>query len=82
MLSGISEKYLVGTSSVLSASSFYDFLKSDHHGKKVFICNGTACMTSGKPKKLKKGIARQIQRGGDWNRLLPGPLSFRQSVHD
>ena len=56
ILSGLSEKYLVGKSSVLSASSFYDFLKSDHYGKKVFMCNGTACMTSGKQKKLKKAL--------------------------
>jgi len=56
LVSGLSEKYLVGKSSVLSAGSFYDFLKSDHSGKKVFMCNGTACMTSGKQKKLKKAL--------------------------
>ncbi len=56
LLKGLSEKYLVGKSSVLSASSFYDFLKSSHKGKKVFMCNGTACMTSGKQEKLKGAL--------------------------
>ena len=56
LLTKLSEKYLVGKSSVLSASSFYDFLQSAHSGKKVFMCDGTACMTSGKQEKLKKAL--------------------------
>jgi NADH-quinone oxidoreductase subunit F len=56
LLKGLSEKYLIGKSAVLSASSFYDFLKSSHKGKKVFMCNGTSCMTSGKQEKLKKAL--------------------------
>jgi NADH-quinone oxidoreductase subunit F len=47
LLAELSGKYLVGKSSLLSASSFYDFLRSDHAGKKVFTCEGTACLTSG-----------------------------------
>ena len=56
LLKGLSEKYLIGKSSVLSASSFYDFLKSSHKEKKVFMCNGTACMTSGKHEKLREAL--------------------------
>ena len=56
LLKGLSEKYLIGKSAVLSASSFYDFLKSSHKEKKVFMCNGTSCMTSGKQEKLKKAL--------------------------
>jgi NADH:ubiquinone oxidoreductase subunit F (NADH-binding) len=56
LLKGLSEKYMVGKSSVLSASSFYDFLKGSHTVKKVFMCNGTACLTSGKHDKLKKAL--------------------------
>ncbi len=55
-LSEVSGKYLVGRSSVLSASSFYDFLKSDHSLKKVLRCNGTACMTSDRNVKLNKAL--------------------------
>ena len=57
LLAGLSEKYLIGKSSVLSAASFYDFLKRDHIRKEVFMCNGTACLTSGKQNKLKKALA-------------------------
>ena len=38
LLKGLSEKYLVGKSSVLSASSFYDFLKSRPYRRKRFLC--------------------------------------------
>ena len=56
LLKELSDEYLVGKSSVLGTSSFYDFLKSEHTGKKVFICDGTACLTSGKQKELKKAL--------------------------
>jgi NADH:ubiquinone oxidoreductase subunit F (NADH-binding) len=56
LLEELSDKYLVGKSSLLSAGSFYDFLKTEHSEKKVFICNGTACLTSGKQEKLKSAL--------------------------
>lgn len=54
LLKEISGKYLIGTASILSASSFYDFPEISHSGKKVYICDGTACLTSGNHEKLKK----------------------------
>jgi NADH:ubiquinone oxidoreductase subunit F (NADH-binding) len=60
-LKELSEKYLVGKSSILSASSFYDFLDQSHLQKKVFICNGTACMTSGKNDKLRNSLKGKYQ---------------------
>jgi NADH-quinone oxidoreductase subunit F len=56
LLKELSNKYLIGKSTVLGTSSFYDFLKSEHIGKKVFICDGTACLTSGKQEKLRNGL--------------------------
>ena len=53
ILNKIAERSLFGKSSVLGASTFYEFLREEHQSKKVFICNGTACLTSGKQKKLK-----------------------------
>jgi len=53
LLKELSEKFLIGKASVLGMSSFYDFLTAGHSGKKVFICDGTACLTSGKQEKLK-----------------------------
>jgi len=60
LLTEVSGKYLVGKSSVLGTSSFYDFLKSDRAEKKIFICDGTACLTSGKQEKLKEALLRSF----------------------
>ncbi len=56
LLAGVSEKYLTGKSSTLGASSFYDFLKPEHRGKKVFVCDGTACLTSGRGETLRESL--------------------------
>jgi NADH:ubiquinone oxidoreductase subunit F (NADH-binding) len=61
LLKELSEKYLIGKSSVLSASSFYDFLDPRHSEKKVFVCNGSACLTSGKQEKLKERLKSKFQ---------------------
>lgn len=54
----IREKYLTGSSSILSVSSFYDFLRKEHREKKVYICDGTACLTSGGNERLRKELLR------------------------
>ncbi len=47
-LAFLSGRFMTGTSAVLGVSSFYDFLHAGHIGKKAFMCDGTACLTSGK----------------------------------
>ena len=41
------QEFLVGKSTVYGTVSFYDFLKPENQGKKVYVCNGSACMTAG-----------------------------------
>ena len=43
----IREEFLVGKANVFGAVSFYDFLKPSNQGKKVYVCNGSSCMTAG-----------------------------------
>ncbi|MDX9812949.1 MAG: hypothetical protein RBU28_11200, partial [Bacteroidales bacterium] len=45
VLEAIREKYLTGRSTLAGVSSFYDFLKKEHRNKKVFVCDGTSCLT-------------------------------------
>ena len=60
LLKKLSEDYLFGISSVLGTSSFYDFLKIGHAGRKVFICDGSACLTSGKQENLRNVLLRRF----------------------
>jgi len=55
-MKAVAEKYHVGKSSVFGVRSFYDFLSTTHAGKKVFVCDGTACLTSGKQEDLKRRL--------------------------
>lgn len=45
-------EYLFGDAITLGAVSFYDFLKKENAGKKVFLCNGSACLCAGTQEKL------------------------------
>ena len=55
------EEFMTGRSAVLGASSFYDFLRNDHLGKKAFICDGTACLTSGRQAEIKDRLTERYR---------------------
>ena len=59
-LKELSGKTLTGKSSFSATKSFYDFLKKEHTGRKLFICNGTACLTSGKQDGLKHLLSVEL----------------------
>ena len=60
-LKTMAEEYLIGDAITLGAVSFYDFLKKENEGKKVFYCNGTACMTAGTQDPLKKYLNKHFK---------------------
>ena len=46
-LEEFSDSFLMGKSNLYGTVSFYDFLKPENQGKKVYVCNGSACLTAG-----------------------------------
>lgn len=46
-LDKLAEEFLIGKANTFGTSSFYDFLKPENRGKKVYVCNGTACVCAG-----------------------------------
>ncbi len=56
------EEFLVGKSSVYGAVSFYDFLRPENQGKKVYVCNGSACMTAGTQTELHKKLNNHFSK--------------------
>ncbi len=56
-LEKLREEFLVGKSSVYGAVSFYDFLRPENKGKKVYVCNGSSCMTAGTQKDLHQKLS-------------------------
>lgn len=48
--------FIFGKANVLGTASFYDFLKPENQGKKVYLCNGSACLTAGTQPALKEKL--------------------------
>jgi len=46
-LERLANEFLIGTANTFGTASFYDFMKPENKGKKVYVCNGTACVCAG-----------------------------------
>jgi len=46
-LERLANEFLVGKASVYGTATFYDFLRPENKGKKVYVCNGSACLCAG-----------------------------------
>lgn len=57
----LAEDFLIGNASVYGAASFYDFTRQENKGKKVYVCNGTACICAGTQDKLKADLTAHFR---------------------
>ena len=55
------KEFLVGKANVLGTATFYDFLKPENQGKKVYVCNGSACLCAGTQPALKEKLQRHFK---------------------
>ncbi len=46
-MESIRKEFLVGKANVYGTTTFYDFLKPENQGKRVYVCNGSACLCAG-----------------------------------
>ncbi len=51
---------LFGEAITLGAVSFYDFLKKENAGKKVLVCNGSACLCAGTQHRLREDLGQHF----------------------
>lgn len=51
-LEKLANEFLVGTANTYGTATFYDFLKPENKGKKVYVCNGTACLCAATQEQL------------------------------
>lgn len=59
-LQNLADEFLIGTANTYGAVSFYDFMKEENRGKKVYICNGSACLCAGTQDNLKKELHKHF----------------------
>lgn len=58
----LGEESLFGDALTLGAVSFYDFLKKQNAGKKVLLCNGSACLCAGTQPELHQHVAKRFKK--------------------
>src|ERR1039458_7163848 len=51
-------EFLMGTANVYGTATFYDFLRPENQGKKVYVCNGSSCLTAGTQDALKAKLGQ------------------------
>ncbi|MBX7108190.1 MAG: NAD(P)H-dependent oxidoreductase subunit E [Chitinophagales bacterium] len=59
----LAEEFVMGTANVYGAVSFYDFLRPENSNKKVYVCNGSACLTAGTQDELRKKLSHYFSEG-------------------
>ena len=52
------EEFLVGKANTYGTASFYDFMREDNRGKKVYVCNGSACLCAG----TQEGLTQELEK--------------------
>lgn len=60
-LARLAEEFLMGPANLYGAASFYDLTRPENQGKKVHICNGTACMLAGSQHALRNTLEKRFQ---------------------
>ncbi|MBS3914922.1 MAG: NAD(P)H-dependent oxidoreductase subunit E [Bacteroidetes bacterium] len=58
-LEQLADAFLVGKANTYGSASFYDFTRAENKGKKVYVCDGSACLTAGTQDALKEKLGAQ-----------------------
>ena len=61
-MENLRKEFLFGKANVMGTVSFYDFLKEENKGKKIYTCNGSACLTAGTQERLKEKISEHFKK--------------------
>ena len=59
-LSKLAAEFIIGDANVYGTATFYDFLRPDNKGKKVYICNGSACLAAGTQEHVKNEVHKHF----------------------
>ncbi|MCF6307694.1 MAG: NAD(P)H-dependent oxidoreductase subunit E [Flavobacteriaceae bacterium] len=59
-LAKLADEFLIGKANTYGTASFYDFMKPENKGKKVYVCNGTACVCAGTQEALIENLKEEV----------------------
>lgn len=59
-LEQLADEFVMGKANIYGAATFYDFLRPENKGKKVYMCNGSSCLTAGTQPALKEKLLQNF----------------------
>lgn len=59
-LEKLAQEFLVGNAVTYGTATFYDFTKPENKGKKIYVCNGSACVCAGTQEKVNDALLQQF----------------------
>ncbi|MBK6903099.1 MAG: NAD(P)H-dependent oxidoreductase subunit E [Saprospirales bacterium] len=59
-LTQLAEEFLMRPATMYGTASFYDFTRQQNAGKKVYLCNGSACLVAGTQDKLRETMGHHF----------------------
>jgi NADH-quinone oxidoreductase subunit F len=77
----LADAFIFGKANVYGAATFYDFLKPENKGKKVYICNGSSCMTAGTQTALKEKLLQHYNESEIGEMCCLGRCHENSSFH-
>ena len=77
----LADAFIMGKANVYGAATFYDFLKPENRGKKVYICNGSSCMTAGTQPALKEKLLQHFDESEIGEMCCLGRCHENSSFH-
>jgi NADH:ubiquinone oxidoreductase subunit F (NADH-binding) len=60
-LEKLADEFLIGKANTYGTATFYDFMKPENQGKKVYVCNGTACVCAGTQDNVKDKLQQHFK---------------------
>jgi NADH-quinone oxidoreductase subunit F len=60
-LASLAREFIMGTANTYGTASFYDFLKPENQGKKIYVCNGSACKVAGTQAAVYKELEKRFK---------------------
>lgn len=60
-LETLAKEFLIGTANTYGTASFYDFTREENRGKKVYVCNGSACVCAGTQDAVHHELEKQFK---------------------
>ena len=57
----LAKEFLIGTANTYGSATFYDFTRPENKGKKVYVCEGSACLCAGTQGALKEKLKKNFK---------------------